>query len=225
MTDNHLNNKKNLSISDRLAKCFSSVVHDVMRDEGFKNFVLDPSIKPLKEEHKIGGQIFTIKGSSNISYSHHETLLAWTGMLSKAPSDKILICQPNDNVVAFMGELSAEYLLKKNIRGYIADGGCRDVEFINDINFPVWSKFNTPKDIVGYWKPDELETTIKIGDVTIKNNDYVIADIDGVVIIPQNNIVQILEQTETLINTESKVRKSIKEGMDPQEAYIKYSAF
>jgi len=100
-------------ISDRLTKCFSSVIHDVMRDAGFKNFVLDQSIKPLKPEHKIGGQVFTIQGSANTSYSHHETLLAWTGMLSKAPSDKILICQPNDNIAAFMGELSAEYLLKK----------------------------------------------------------------------------------------------------------------
>ena len=216
---------KTNSISDRLTKCFSSVIHDVMRDQGFKNFVLDPSIKPLKPEHKIAGQIFTIQGSSNTSYSHHETLLAWTGMLSKAPSDKILICQPNDNVAAFMGELSAEYLLKKNIRGYITDGGCRDVEFINNINFPVWSKFNTPKDVVGYWKPDALEKQISIGDVIINNNDYVMADIDGVVIIPQANILDVLEKSELLINTESKVRKSIREGMDPQEAYIKYSAF
>ena len=213
------------SISDRLTNCFSSVIHDVMRDAGFKNFVLDPSIKALKPEHKIGGQIFTIQGSANISYTHHETLLAWTGMLSKAPSDKILICQPNDNIAAFMGELSAEYLLKKNIRGYIADGGCRDVEFINNINFPVWSKFNTPKDVVGYWKPDVLEEQITIGDVIINNNDYVMADIDGVVIIPESNILDILEKSELLMNTESKVRKSIREGMDPQEAYLKYSAF
>ena len=225
MIDNDSNRKNKTSISNRLAKCFSSVVHDVMRDDGFKNFVLDPAIKPLKEEHKIGGQIFTINGSSNSTYTHDETLLAWTGMLSKAPAEKVLICQPNDNVVALMGELSAEYLLKKKVRGYITDGGCRDVEFINNINFPVWSKFNTPKDVVGYWKPDELETTITIGDVTINNNDYVLADIDGVVIIPKDHIVNILEKTENLISTESKVRKAIKEGMDPQEAYIKFSAF
>ena len=40
------------SISDRLTKCFSSVIHDVMRDAGFKNFVLDPSIKALKPNIK-----------------------------------------------------------------------------------------------------------------------------------------------------------------------------
>ena len=152
-------------ISDRLSKCFSSVIHDVMRDDGFKNFVLNPNIKPNKEKHKIAGQIFTIEGESNTSFSHHETLLAWTGLLSKAPSDKVLICQPNDNNIALMGELSAETLQRKNIRGYIADGGCRDLEFINKIDFPVWSKFYTPKDVVAYWKPTKFEETIKIGDV------------------------------------------------------------
>ena len=59
----------------------------------------------------------------------------------------------------------------------------------------------------------------------IRDSDYVMADIDGVVIIPENNIMDILEKSELLINTESKVRQSIREGMDPQEAYIKYSAF
>ena len=100
-------------ISNRLAKCFSSVIHDVMRDDGFKNFVLDPTIKPNKEKHKIVGQIFTTEGNNN-SFSHHETLLAWTGLLSKAPTDKVLICQPNDNNIALMGELSAETLQRKN---------------------------------------------------------------------------------------------------------------
>ena len=64
-----------------------------------------------------------------------------------------------------------------------------------------------------------------IGDVKINNNDYVLGDIDGVVIIPKENIKEILEKTEELINTENLVRKAIKEGMDPQEAYIKFNAF
>ena len=70
-----------------------------------------------------------------------------------------------------------------------------------------------------------FEETIKIGDVVIHNGDYVMADIDGVVIIPQDKVIDILEKSEKLINTESQVRKAIREGMDPQEAYIKYSVF
>jgi len=97
-----------VEIADRLQKCFSSVVHDVMRDEGLKSFTLPSSITPTKENYKISGQIFTIEGEINNKLSHHESLLAWTGFLSKAPKNKIIICQPNNQEIALMGELSAE---------------------------------------------------------------------------------------------------------------------
>ena len=213
------------NFTDRLSKCYTGVVHDIMRDDGHKNFTLPPSIRPSKNKYILAGQIFTMEGVVDQTLDHHETLLAWTGFLSKAPNNKVVICQPNNHEVALMGELSAETLQLKGVRGYIVDGGARDLDFILKIDFPLWSSFYTPRDVVGYWKPTDFEKIIKIGDTVINNNDYVLADIDGVVIIPQNNIEDILNRSEKLINTENLVRKSIKEGMDPQEAYIKYSAF
>ena len=211
--------------TERLSRCYTGVVHDIMRDDGHKNFTLPPSIRPSKNKYILAGQIFTMEGVVDQTLDHHETLLAWTGFLSKAPNNKVVICQPNNHEVALMGELSAETLQLKGVRGYIVDGGARDLDFILKIDFPLWSSFYTPRDVVGFWKPTDFEKTIKIGDTVINNNDYVLADIDGVVIIPQNNIEDILNRSEKLINTENLVRKSIKEGMDPQEAYIKYSAF
>tara|TARA_B110000196_G_C21108536_1_gene646505 strand:+ start:455 stop:1108 length:654 start_codon:yes stop_codon:yes gene_type:complete len=213
------------NFTDRLSKCYTGVIHDIMRDDGHKNFTLPPSIRPCKDKHVLAGQIFTMEGSVDQTLDHHETLLAWTGFLSKAPNNKVVICQPNNHEVALMGELSAETLQLRGVRGYIVDGGARDLDFILKIDFPLWSSFYTPRDVVGYWKPTAFEKTIKIGDTIINNNDYVLADIDGVVIIPQQKIEDILNRSEKLINTENLVRKSIKEGMDPQEAYLKYSAF
>ena len=215
----------NNDFTERLAKCYTGVVHDIMRDDGHKNFTLPPSIKPAKPNHILAGQIFTMEGEVDQTLSHHDTLLAWTGFLSKAPNNKVVICQPNNHEVALMGELSAETLQLKGVRGYIVDGGARDLDFILKIDFPVWSSFYTPRDVVGFWQPTQFEHTIKIDNTTINNNDYVLADIDGVVIIPEKNIEDILTRSEKLINTENLVRKSIKEGMDPQEAYLKYSAF
>ncbi|MDC0342901.1 RraA family protein [Alphaproteobacteria bacterium] len=211
--------------TERLSRCYTGVVHDIMRDDGHKNFTLPSSIRPSKNKYILAGQIFTMEGIVDQTLDHHETLLAWTGFLSKAPNNKVVICQPNNHEVALMGELSAETLQLKGVRGYIVDGGARDLDFILKIDFPLWSSFYTPRDVVGFWKPTDFEKTIKIGDTVINNNDYVLADIDGVVIIPQNNIEDILIRSEKLINTENLVRKSIKEGMDPQEAYLKYSAF
>ena len=213
------------TFTERLSKCYTGVVHDIMRDMEYKNFTLPPNIKPCKKNHILAGQIFTIEGEVDQNQSNLESLLAWTGFLSKAPKDKVIICQPNTNEVALMGELSAETLQLKGIRGYIVDGGSRDMDFILKIDFPVWSKFYTPRDVVKYWKPTGFEKQIIIGDVKINNNDYVLADIDGVVIIPQNNIDNILTKSEEKINSENLVRKAIKEGVDPQEAYKKYSAF
>ena len=209
----------------RLNKCYTGVIHDVMRDLKYRNFTLPSSIRPSKNNHVLSGQVFTVEGKVDKNFDPHETLLAWTGFLSKAPENKVVICQPNTQEIALMGELSAETLQLRGVRGYIVDGGARDLDFILKIDYPVWSKFYTPKDLVGYWKPIKFEQPIIIGDVTIHNNDYVLADIDGVVIIPQDNINEILTQSEKLINTENLVRKAIKEGVDPQEAYIKYGAF
>jgi len=213
------------TFTERLSKCYTGVVHDIMRDMEYKNFTLPSNIKPCKKNHVLAGQIFTIEGKVDQNQSHHESLLAWTGFLSKAPKDKVIICQPNTNEVALMGELSAETLQLRGIRGYIVDGGSRDMDFILKIDFPVWSKFYTPKDIVKFWKPTKYQEKIFIDNVEINNNDYVLGDIDGVVIIPQDNIEKILIKSEEKINSENLVRKAIKEGIDPQEAYKKYSAF
>ncbi len=66
----------------------------------------------------------------------HETLLAWTGLLSQAPAGSIWVSQPNDRVVAHMGELSAETLKNKGVRGCVADGFIRDVNFLLDDRLP-----------------------------------------------------------------------------------------
>ena len=148
------------NLVERLSKCYTGVVHDIMRDLDFKNFTLPSDIKPSKNKYVIAGQIFTIEGEIDQTLDHHESLLAWTGFLSKAPKNKVIICQPNNDEVALMGELSAETLQSKGVKGYIVDGGSRDMDFILSIDFPVWSKFYTPRDVVAYWKPTKYAEKI-----------------------------------------------------------------
>ena len=214
-----------VDFSERLTKCYTGAVHDIMKGMGCKNFVLPPEIRPTKNDHVLAGQIFTMEGEVDRSVSEHETLLEWTGFLSKAPKGKVVICQPNTNEIALMGELSAEVLQLRGVKGYIVDGGSRDMDFIIKIDYPVWFKFFTPKDVVNFWKPTKYEIDIQIGDVKISNDDYVLADIDGVVIIPKKIIEEVLIKTEEMINTENLVRKAIREGEDPQKAYLKYGIF
>jgi regulator of RNase E activity RraA len=124
-----------------------------------------------------------------------------------------------------MGELSARALMVKGTKGYLMDGHCRDVEEILDAEFPVFCRLSTAADIVERWKYDSLGTPITIGTVTIRSGDYVIADMDGAVIIPKEVVEEVLSKTEEVMATESEMRKAILNGMDPEQAYLKFRKF
>jgi len=213
------------TLTERLERCYTGVVHDVMRGMGLRDFTLPPSLKPILPGKRLAGPAYTISGRVDTTASAHDTLLAWTGLLSKAPGDHVLIEQPNDDTVAHMGELSAETLSRKGVRGCVIDGGCRDVAFLQEIGFQVYCRYLTPRDVVGYWLPDRFGDPVRIGDVTIRTGDLVCADLDGVVILPAEQAETIVEQAEAAMRTENLVRKAILEGMDPQEAYLKYGKF
>jgi regulator of RNase E activity RraA len=192
---------------------------------GFREYVLPSEIRPLNPVQKLCGSIFTVNGHVEAGADPHQTLLAWTGLLSHARPDTVIACQPNDSTVAHMGELSAEALHLRGIRGYLVDGGCRDTEFILRLGFPVWCRYLTPRDVVGYWLPDGFEIPIRIGRVLIHNEDYALADRDGVVIIPSQAAEDVVAQTEQIMARENLVRKAILEGVDPQQAYLRYGKF
>ena len=212
-------------ITTRLAKCYSGIIHDVMRAMGHRNFTLPPELRPLFPGTVMAGPVFTIDGKADPKADPHETLLAWTGLLSKAKPDHIWACTPNTMDVALMGELSAETLQKKGVLGCIIDGGIRDVEFLLAMKFQSWSRFFTPRDIVGFWLPAGFDVDIKIGDVIVHPGDYAIGDRDGCVIIPSAIVEDVLDKAEKSITTENKVRTAILRGMDPQAAYLKFGKF
>lgn len=211
--------------TERLENLYTGIIHDVMRQHGLRNFVLPPAIRPLFPERKLAGPIFTVSGHVDEAADADTTLLEWTGLLAEAKPGHVIINQPHTHAVALMGELSAETLLYRGVKGYIVDGACRDVDFILKIGFPVCFSHYTPKDIVSFWRPDAFDAPIQIGDVRIYAGDYVLADRDGIVIVPKAHIEAVLDAAETAMGTENLVRKAILEGMDPREAYRRYRKF
>ena len=214
-----------MDLVERLERCYTGVVHDVMRAMELTDFTLPPTLRPLFPDQTLAGVIATVEGGVEASADAHATLLGWTGLLSRARPGTVLMCQPNDSKVALMGELSAETLKLKGVRGYVADGGCRDVNFILKLGFPVWCRYFTPRDIVGHWLPRTFDEPIRIGQVTIRAGDYVLGDRDGMVILPAERADEIVTAAELAITTENKVRTAILDGVDPQEAYLKYGKF
>jgi 4-hydroxy-4-methyl-2-oxoglutarate aldolase len=213
------------TLSDRLQACYTGVVHDVMRAMGLRDFTLPAELRPILPELPLAGPAFTIEGKVVPGSDPHETLLAWTGLLSQAPSGSVWVCQPNDRIVAHMGELSAETLKGRGVRGCVADGFIRDVNFLLTIGFQAWCRGFTPRDIVGHWLPAATNAPIVIGDVVIAPGDFMLGDRDGLVRVPRAQAETVVGKAEAAMIAENQVRKAILAGEDPQQAYLKYGKF
>jgi 4-hydroxy-4-methyl-2-oxoglutarate aldolase len=212
-------------ISERLSRCYTGVVHDVMRAMGLRDFTFPAELRPLFADRRLAGPAFTIDGRVDPRADGHETLLAWTGLLSQAKAGHIWVSQPNDRVVAHMGELSAETLKNKGVLGCVTDGFVRDTDFLIEMGFQTWSRGFTPRDIVGYWLPRAVEVDIRIGDVVVAPGDFLVGDRDGLLRVPKGIAANVVAKAEAAISTENKVRTAILAGVDPQQAYLQFGKF
>jgi len=213
------------ALTERLARCYTGVVHDVMRSMGLLAFVLPPELRPILPEQTLAGPAYTIEGQVDPYADPHGTLLAWTGLLSQARPGHVWVSQPNDRIVAHMGELSAETLKNKGVLGCVVDGGARDIDFLLHLGFQTWCRFFTPRDIVGHWLPRAVDGDIRIGDVVIAPGDYLLGDRDGLIRLPRAGAEEIIAAAEAAMATENQVRTAILSGMDPQDAYRTYGKF
>jgi 4-hydroxy-4-methyl-2-oxoglutarate aldolase len=212
------------SLVDRLEATYSGAIFDVLREMGLPDQALPSNLRPLDPEKKLAGPIFTASGSI-APISEDESVLRWCDLLSQAPAGHVVVCQPNDSTVSHMGELSAETLNFRGVRGYVVDGGCRDTSFILGLGFRVFCRYTTPGDIVGRWSVDTLGEPIKLGNLTIHSGDYIMGDMDGLVVIPKDLVEECVDRVEKVVSTENLVRKAILSGVDPKEAYLKYGRF
>ena len=208
-----------------LNNLYTGVIYDALRDMGITECVLPYNIKPSFPVRKLVGPIWTSEGETDHAISKDDSLSGWSKLLSKAEPGHIMVCAANNTSVSHMGELSAEVLKNKGVLGVVTDGGTRDVEFLEKINLPVYCSYATPKDIVGHWKVTNYGNPIEISGVKISTGDFLVADSDGIVIIPENIIDDVINNAMSKLNQENKMRESILKGMDPHEAYLKYRIF
>jgi 4-hydroxy-4-methyl-2-oxoglutarate aldolase len=213
------------NLAGRLGALYTGIIFDVMRSLGLGTGVLPSGIEPLDPSIRLAGPVWTVRGSLVEGADAHTTLVDWTRMLSRAPAGSVVVCDPDNQEIALLGELSAEALKIRGVRGFVVDGGCRDTAFIRQLEFPVFCRFRTPRDIVGRWMTSELGGSVTIGDVEVTTGDYLLGDQDGLVVIPGDNATDVIEAAETAAGVENQVRSAILAGSDPEWAYLRYGKF
>lgn len=212
-------------LTERLRRCYTGAVHDVLRSLGHHDVVLPHPIKAIAPGCKLAGPVWTVAGHIDRTKSRHDCLLGWCTLLARAPAGHVVVCQPHNHEVALMGELSAQTLAARGVLGYVVDGGSRDTDLVLEQGFPVFCRFLTPSDIVERWVPHAFGEPVDIGGVTVRSGDWLLGDRDGVVIIPGEVAEAVVAQTEAVVATESEMRRALVSGMNPVEAYLKFGKF
>lgn len=209
----------------RFSVIYTGAVSDVLDEMGHRNQVLPSSIQALTMEQRVAGIAMPVEGAQTDSQDTDEIFIPILKMLGDLQNGDVIVSQPHDNLSAHIGELSCETAKFRGARGAVIDGGARDIDYILKLGFPVFCRYRTPSDVVGRWKLISYGKEIRIGQVPVRRGDFIVGDKDGVLVIPREITLQVLEKSEEVVNTENLVRKAILEGVHPVDAYRKYGRF
>jgi 4-hydroxy-4-methyl-2-oxoglutarate aldolase len=211
------------NLAKQLAQCTTAGLFDVLRIHRLPILELPRNIRPLDPKTKLAGPIFTVLGEADADISADESLELWIkNVLSGAPADHVVVCQPQDDTRSAMGDLSAEALRRRGVLGYYIDGGSRDAEEICEINFPVFCKYTSPVDIVGTWRLTATNVPIEIGGIVISPGDYILADRDGALLVHAADAEFAITEAVKAQSTDSTMRDAIRQGRDPYDAFLEF---
>ncbi len=121
-----------------------------------------------------------------------------------------------------LGELLTTAAKNTGCVGAIIDGAIRDVSKIAAVNFPVFARGRCVYDSLNRQRVIDIDVPVEIDGVTFSPGDLVIADNDGVVVIPRAVEAEALRLALAKVAGENTVRDSIRSGMKATEAFKKY---
>ncbi len=166
----------------------------------------DPAIRPLWRTFKLVGPAFTVRTSALDSAIVHVAIdMAEAG-------DVIVIDRNGDQKHACWGEMTSLAAKVKGIAGAIVDGCATDITEIEEMKFPVYCRHPSPITTKGLALEGEINTQVQIGGVPVNPGDLIVADVNGVLVIPQALAPKLIEASEAREQREVWVRAELHKG-------------
>lgn len=120
------------------------------------------------------------------------------------------------------GELLTTAVCGAGCVGAIVDGAIRDVRKIRELDFPVYAKGTCVYDSRDRQRVVDRDVPVEIGGVVFAPGDLLVADEDGIVVIPQAVEQRVLQLAWAKVHDENEVRAAIKNGMKAVDAFDQY---
>lgn len=165
---------------------------------------------PVRPEHRIAGPALTV----NLSI---DDLVDCMPVLKTAqPGDIVVVACHRTTRTAMWGGLMSTLSLKAGIAGGIVDGAVRDVDEIRDLEFPLWYRGTVPRPsptaVHDRTEPVQVNVPVVLDGQVINPGDIVVADENGIAVVPQDEAEDVLAGTRQQIDKETIIREKIASG-------------
>jgi 4-hydroxy-4-methyl-2-oxoglutarate aldolase len=200
-------NSSLLAKFDAIANCYS--VSCVFADVLYRTGVMHSAIKPPFKS-RVVGQALTVQLSKG------DLVDPLKALEMGHPGDVIVVDAGGDTEVSVCGGLMGGLAKNRGIRAMIVDGAGRDIDELEDINWPIWARAITARGTHTMFsgRKEELSINVPIccGGVPVSPGDFIVADTIGVVVVPLAKAEEIVELAREQADREQKTREWVAQG-------------
>jgi regulator of RNase E activity RraA len=204
--------------TEMLAACrgalYSAVVSDTLDALGYHDQAMAPGPRPLSDDTLLIGfartgiymPIFHDDAEVNV-YEHEIALVD-----SLEPDDVVVLSCSGNLRIGPWGELLSTRAQYLKVAGCITDGSVRDIRIIRRMNFPVFAGGHSPLDTKYRGKMMWKDVPARIGGVEVNPGDFIIGDIDGIMVVPKALTEEVVGKALEKVHAENTVREELGRG-------------
>ena len=203
-------------------KLYSSVISDVLDKLGYRNQAMRADINPMWPGAVVAGRAHTCLSVDVYETKENHYAMEIEAVDTLKPNDVLVGGTNCSTETALWGELLSTASRARGARGAIVDGYTRDIVMIQKMEFPMFATGTRPLDSMGRSIVFEYGRPVMCGEVLVNEGDIVLADIDGVIVIPRDIEQKTIELALEKVSAEDTVREELLKGAMLGDVYKKY---
>jgi 4-hydroxy-4-methyl-2-oxoglutarate aldolase len=198
---------------------YSAVVADVLDAMGYTRQATRIPFHAFTGVEKLMGRCKTTLWADMFHKDENPYELELKAVDSCQPGDVLIAAAQGSDRSGIFGELLATAASNSGCVGTIVHGAVRDIAKMREMKFPVFATGRNPYDSQNRQRVIDIDIPVEIDGVIFNPGDIVLADADGIVVIPQAIEEQVIQAAKDKVSAENRTRDAIKNGMKAMEAY------